>query len=151
MRFLRHRGIYQSDVRFCFARFRAPQTRSGVPPPDRERASSRSCPRSRSPSTLKSRGLRARTKLKDMQEEHALAHHRLDEFRPANPRIGLLASRARLRFTGHDQHKTIAGPGERIYHRTVNSVLTVCLSQGAHPTGNGRDLLVGQLFQLAKH
>ncbi len=72
MRFIRHCGIYQSDVAFV-SRLGALQTRSGVPPPDREQASRRSGPRSRSPSALKSHGHRARTKLKDVQEGHALA------------------------------------------------------------------------------
>jgi len=44
---------------------------------------------------------------------------------------GLLASIARLRFTGQDQHKTIAASKGINYHRTVNSLLTVL--EGSRP------------------
>lgn len=60
---------------------------------------------------------------------------------------GALASVALLRFTGHDQDKSIASPNGTIYHRTVTSVLTLCLRKrtGAEQkTGlsvlNGRDV-----------
>ncbi len=88
MRFLRHRGIFQSDVVFCSAR----SARCKLSPGYRLLTTSRlpgnlvrgqDHPLPSSPAVL-----RARTKLKDVQEEHALGHHRLDEFRPANPRSG---------------------------------------------------------------
>ena len=47
---------------------------------------------------------------------------------------GLLASIALLRFTGQDQHKAIAVSKGINYHRTVTSVLTGCLTSRAHPT-----------------
>src|SRR5258706_978639 len=46
---------------------------------------------------------------------------------------GLLASIALLRFTGHDQHKAIAVSKGINYHRTVTSVLTGCLTSRSHP------------------
>jgi hypothetical protein len=58
--------------------------------------------------------------------------HRLDEFRTGYSSIGMLASRARLRFTGRDQHKAIARSDGSIYHRIVTSVLTGCLSPRGH-------------------
>ena len=47
---------------------------------------------------------------------------------------GLLASIALLRFTGHDQHIAIAVSKGINYYRTVTSVLTGCLTSRAHPT-----------------
>src|SRR5437660_5395191 len=47
---------------------------------------------------------------------------------------GLLASIALLRFTGHDQHKAIAVSKGINYHRTVTSVLTGCLTSRSHPS-----------------
>jgi hypothetical protein len=73
MRFLRHRGIYQSDVVFCSAR----SARCKLGPGYRLLTTSRlpgnlvrgqDHPLPSSPAVL-----RARTKLKDVQEEHALA------------------------------------------------------------------------------
>ncbi len=118
MRFLRHRGIYQSDVGFLMARYARCKTRSGVPPPDYEQASRRSCPWPRSPSALKSHNPRARTKLKDAQEEHALAiivsmsSGRLILDRVARQQCPSPLHRSCSEYS-------IAGLSERIYHRTV--------------------------------
>src|SRR6185503_21253192 len=37
----------------------------------------------------------------------------------------------------HPEHKAIDGSEERIYHRTVTSALTGCLTSGGHPTPIG--------------
>ena len=71
------------------------------------------------------------------QEEHALPIVR-DKFRLLLD--GLFASIARLRFTD-DASIQLFGSEERIYHRMVNSVLTGCLSRGAHFNFNGASLL----------
>ena len=42
---------------------------------------------------------------------------------------GLLASIARLRFTGSTRLNRLPASKEMIYHRTVNSLLTVCLTE----------------------
>src|SRR5690242_15410508 len=57
-----------------------------------------------------------------------------DEFRRLFPE-GSLASVALLRFTGHDQHKSIASSKGTIYHRTVTCVLTVCLRKRTGAVG----------------
>ena len=97
------------------------------PEPD---SAERSYPRPRSPFTIDP-GHRARPSYRDAS-------------RGARPAIvlmssgrlflhGLLASRARLIFTGHVQNKSIASRRKTFYHRTVVSVLTERLSSGAHP------------------
>ncbi len=66
------------------------------------------------------------------QEEHALSIVR-DQFRSAiPPRVAL--RHCPLPLHRHGQNKAIAQSQGWIYHRTVNSVLTVCLTGGAHPT-----------------
>ena len=78
------------------------------------------------------RSRRARARLKDAREVSVLTH-RLNEFRTGYSLIGLLASIARLRFTGHHQIKTVALANGTIYHRTVANLLIVCLSLGDNP------------------
>jgi hypothetical protein len=53
--------------------------------------------------------------------------HRRDEFRPAIPQRGA-RQHCPSPLHRHHQLKTIAALKENIYHRTVNSLLTVCLS-----------------------
>jgi len=66
------------------------------------------------------------------REDHALLIVR-DEFRTGYSSIGLLASRARLRFTGYRQNKTMDGAEETNYHRTVSASFPPCLTEGVHP------------------
>jgi len=79
MRFGRHGGIYRSDV-------------------GQTRTQSRGGNRATSRRSVPSPGKRTR------REDHALLIVR-DEFRPGYSLNGLLASRARLRFTGYRQNK----------------------------------------------
>ena len=65
------------------------------------------------------------------QEEHALSII-TDQFRSAIPQRGA-RQHCPLPLHRHGQHKTIAQSEGTIYHRTVNSALTVCLTGGAHP------------------
>ena len=58
--------------------------------------------------------------------------HRRDEFRPAIPQR-VARQHCPPPLHRHHQLKTIAVSKERIYHRTVTSVLTVCLSPGDNP------------------
>ena len=100
MRFIRHDGIYRSDVSsFLFTPGACPAFRSGRCQGIGQAGKNLPCPSS------------------------AMSSGRpfLD---------GLLASTARLRFNRHDQHKTIAASKGMIYHRTANSLLTVCLTRG---------------------
>ena len=104
MRFFRHGGIYQSDVGFC-----PNPSPSWTPPPAnvqtraRERAG-RSTP---SPIVLMSSG---RLFLDRVARQHCPSPLRR-----------------------HTQNNSIDGSKGRIYHRTVSSVLTVCLTLRAHP------------------
>jgi hypothetical protein len=61
--------------------------------------------------------------------------HRRDEFRPAIPqRVARQQSPPPLHRHAHP--KSVPGSGTMNLQRTVNSVLTVCLSPGDHPTDN---------------
>jgi len=71
-------------------------------------------------------GYRARRK------EHALPIVR-DEFRPAIPRR-VARQHCPPPLHRHHQLKSIAVSNGIFYHRTVASVLTVCLSPGDHPS-----------------
>ena len=103
MRFLRHGGIYRSDVSFTsFNPGPCPAFRSGRCQGIGHAGKNMPCPSS------------------------AMSSGRLFL-------DGLLASIARLRFTGMHQLKTIAASKEMIYHRTVNSLLTVCLTHRDNP------------------
>src|SRR5256714_13653740 len=62
------------------------------------------------------------------RKEHALPIVS-DEFRPAIPRR-VARQHCPPPLHRHDQHKTIAGKKGMIYHRTANSLLTVCLTRG---------------------
>jgi len=98
MRFLRHDGIYRSDVlSLLLTPGRGSRFPVGPVP-----------------------GYRTRRK------EHALPIVR-DEFRPAIPRRGA-RQHCPSPLHRHHQLKTIAAPLEMIYHRTVPSLLTVCLT-----------------------
>ena len=57
---------------------------------------------------------------------------------------GLLSSIARLRFAGCAQCAMKRSGRSNDFHRTVNSVLTVCLSSGDHPRGSSA-LFCGKL------
>ena len=63
---------------------------------------------------------------------------------------GLLSSRARLRFAGCIQFAMKKSCRSRSFHRTANSVLTVCLSPGDHrtsrPVGFNRALVKEEDF-----
>lgn len=131
--FSRHHGIYYPM--WCFLNSLG-------------RGAASLAPRQRWPTTLSAvkiassrwtRSRRARARLKDAREVDALTH-RLNEFRTGYSLNGLLASIARLRFTGHPQIKTVAPGNGTIYHRTVANLLTVCLSSGGNPSGSRRDL-----------
>ena len=65
------------------------------------------------------------------QKEHALSII-ADQFRPAIPQRGA-RQHCPLPLHRHGQHKAIAQSEGRVYHRTVNSVLTVCLTGRVHP------------------
>jgi len=59
--------------------------------------------------------------------------HRRDEYRPAIPqRVARQQSPPPLHRQAHP--KTVPGSATTIFQRTVNSVLTVCLSPGDNPT-----------------
>jgi hypothetical protein len=63
--------------------------------------------------------------------------HRRDEFRPAIPqRVARQQSPSPLHRHAHP--KTVPGSATMNFQRTVNSVLTVCLSLGDHPSQAGR-------------
>ena|SRR5437588_4797188 len=126
--FFKAYGIYRSDVLLLLVNsgrgtaFRAVGESLRQP-----------CPRIRSPLAFASRPSGPSPSYRTRRKERALpiVH---DEFRRLFLE-GSLASVALLRFTGHDQHKPIAGSNGTIYHRAVASVLTVCLSSGVHPNG----------------
>ena len=65
---------------------------------------------------------------RERQEEHVLSIIP-DQFRSAIPQRGA-RQHCPLPLYRHGQHKAITQSEGRIYHRTVNSVLTVCLSSG---------------------
>ena len=104
MRFFRHGGIYGSDVSFFFK-----------PGPT---------PTAFRPGTTQA--VRAHRKV-------LRPTHRRDEFRPAIPqRDARQQSPSPLHRHAHP--KSVPGSGTMNLQRTVNSVLTVCLSPGDHPT-----------------
>ena len=99
--------------------------------PGRRQKLAAPCPRSRAPLVFATQPSGPSPSYRTRRKERALpiVH---DEFRRLFL-AGLLASIALLRFTGHDQHKPIAGSSGTIYHRTVSSVLTVCLTKRGNP------------------
>ena len=103
MRFLRHDGIYRSDVSSHLVTL-GRRSRFPVEPVP---------------------GYRTRRK------EHALPIVR-DEFQPVIPRRGA-RQHGPPPLHRHHQLKSIAASNGIIYHRTVNSLLTVCLSPGDNP------------------
>jgi hypothetical protein len=104
MRFFRHGGIYGSDVSFFFK-----------PGPT---------PTAFRPGTTQA--VRAHRKV-------LRPTHRRDEFRPAIPqRDARQQSPSPLHRHAHP--KSVPGSGTMNLQRTVNSVLTVCLSPGDHPS-----------------
>jgi hypothetical protein len=106
MRLLRHRGIYRSDGSFLLVNL------GRVPPPvsrPRSQGIGRDGRRTPCPSFTMSSG------------------------RLFLDRDGRHQSSSPLRR--QRQHKTIARSNGTIYHRTVTSVLTGCLSRGVHPIG----------------
>jgi hypothetical protein len=107
MRFLRQGGIYRSDV-----------AKTLKPNPGAEPTASRwSAP-----------GPGKRTR----REDHALLIVR-DEFRTGYSLIGLLASRARLRFTGTARLNAGRFAANRISSNGTAS-FPPCLTHGVHPT-----------------
>ena len=66
------------------------------------------------------------------QEEHALSIVR-DQFQSAIPQR-VARQHCPRPLHRHGQHKAIAQSEGRIYHRTVNRVLTGCLTGRAHPS-----------------
>jgi hypothetical protein len=80
-------------------------------------------------------------------EERALPIVR-DEFRPAIPRR-VARQQSPLPLHRHRQHKAIAASGPRPYHRTVDSVLTVCLTKRGNPMQNHGGHASGQHFDSA--
>ena len=105
--------------------------------PGRRQKLAAPCPRSRAPLVFATQPSGPSPSYRTRRKERALpiVH---DEFRRLFLE-GLLASIALLRFTGHDQHKPIAGSSGTIYHRTVSSVLTVCLTKRGNPTRSSTD------------
>lgn len=103
MRFLRHGGIYRSDVSSSLVT-PGPRSRSPVGPVPGYRAS---------------------------RKEHALPIV-CDEFRPVIPRR-VARQHCPSPLHRHPQHKAIGAFRERVYHRTVRSVLTVCLTKRGNP------------------
>ena len=93
--------------------------------PGRRRKLAATCPRSRRLPAFATRPSGPSPSYRTRRKERVLpiVH---DEFRRLFLE-GSLASVALLRFTGHDQHKSIASSKGTIYHRTVTRVLTVCL------------------------
>jgi len=103
VRFIRHGGIYRSDVSLHHSdQGRSAAFRTGPTPAKRTR---RKFPR---------------------------PTHRRDEFRPAIPQRG---ARQHCPSPLHRQPypKSVPGSGTMNLQRTVNSVLTVCLSLGDNP------------------
>jgi hypothetical protein len=102
-RFIRHGGIYRSDVSSHFAgQGRSAAFRTGPAPAKRTR---RKFPR---------------------------PTHRRDEFRPAIPQRGA-RQHCPSPLHRHAYPKSVPGSGTTNLQRTVNSVLTVCLSLGDNP------------------
>ena len=108
MRFLRHDGIYRSDV------VQTTKTKpwgEAVPPPaGRPRAQ-----------------VKERVGRTTLCSSSTMSSGRLFLDRGARQHCPSPLHR-------HGQHTLIAWPGETNYHRTVNSVLTVCVSPGGKPT-----------------
>src|ERR1700735_4579381 len=112
MRFLRKGGIYRSDV----GSKPEPKSKSKPNP-----GAGPTAPRWSAPG----QGKRTR------REDHALLIVR-DEFRTGYSSIGLLASRARLRFTGIA--RISAGrSGEKELSSNGEVRIFTCLTQGVHP------------------
>ena len=63
--------------------------------------------------------------------------HRRDEFRPAIPQRGA-RQQSPPPLHRHAHPKSVPGSATMNLQRTVNSVLTVCLSPGDHPTSASR-------------
>jgi hypothetical protein len=102
-RLFRHDGIYRSDVSSLLLT-PGPLTRFPVGPAPGYRTS---------------------------RKEHALPIVR-DEFRPAIPRR-VARQHCPSPLHRHCQHNPYPLQAERIYHRTVDSVLTVCLTKRGNP------------------
>jgi len=83
------------------------------------------------------------------RKEHALSIVR-DEFRPAIPRR-VARQHCPPPLHRHHQNKTIAASKEMIYHRTANSLLTVCLTPGASAVGLHRLSIVRKSALLRRH
>jgi len=107
MRFSRHGGIYRSDVLFLYVSL------------DRSTAF-----RSGSAQALRT------------HRKFPRPTHRRDEFRPAIPQR-VARQHCPSPLHRHYQIKSIAVSKGIIYHRTVNSLLTVCLTHRDNP----RDIL----------
>ena len=103
-RFLRHGGIYRSDVSSLLVNLgRSTAFRSGPGQAIGHAGRKRALPIVR------------------------------DEFRPAIPQRGA-RQHCPSPLHRHHQLKTIAASTGIIYHRTVNSLLTVCLTSGGNPS-----------------
>ena len=103
LRFIRHGGIYRSDVSSQLAdQGRRAAFRTGPAPAKRTR---RKFPR---------------------------PTHRRDEFRPAIPQRGA-RQQCPSPLHRHAHPKTVPGSATMNFQRTVNSVLSVCLSLGDNP------------------
>ena len=102
MRFLRHDEIYRSDV----VRTTSRAWVGGPPPADRPRAQARG------------RGWRTAPFSSSSMSSDRLFLDRVARQHCPSP------------LHRHDQDNSIAGSKETNYHRTVNSVLTVCLTSG---------------------
>jgi len=105
-RFLRHDGIYRSDVSSILFT-PGPLSRFPVGPVPGYRTS---------------------------RKEHALPIVR-DEFRPAIPRR-VARQHCPSPLHRHSQHRPYPPSGGTDYHRTVESVLTVCLTKRGNPSGS---------------
>ena len=104
VRFIRHGGIYRSDVSSQFEdQGRSAAFRTGPAPAKRTR---RKFPR---------------------------PTHRRDEFRPAIPQRGA-RQHCPSPLHRHAHPKSVPGSGTMNLQRTVNSALTVCLSLGDNPS-----------------
>jgi len=104
VRFIRHGGIYRSDVSSHLAdRGRSTAFRTG---PARAKRTRRKFPR---------------------------PTHRRDEFRPAIPQRGA-RHQSPSPLHRHAHPKSVPGSGTMNLQRTVNSVLTVCLTLGDNPS-----------------
>ena len=116
MRFLRHDGIYRSDV--VQNKNKTKPWGGTVPPPaGRPRAQ-----------------VKERVGRTTLLSSSAMSSGRL-----FLDRVGRHQSPSPLHR--HGQHNLIARPEETNYHRTVSSVLTVCVSSGGRRTGRSRHRL----------